>query len=243
MKPSESVPDARKAVNGGEAGAVPARIGSPILYRRAGPPQVEGPETRTRILHLVRENPGICIQELADLMHLARNAIVYHLRRLVRAGQVSATRHGRRTSYFGLDIAAKIVRDAHTIMRLRTVRCVLENLRTNPTLGWRTLAKRLKLTPHTIRWHVARLEQAGLLHVDRRPDGAHHATIPGEVEVVFRRTSPAGANTVEVPNQGAQAAIPNSPALNATVASKKPILRDDAQGARAISAASVFKPA
>lgn len=120
---------------------------------------------RRRVLAYVEQNPGCCQQEVADALNLTRNAIAHHLRSLERLQTVSQVRQGRRLLLFPSAVKAPAQRFALGLLRRSTANAILRELVAEPNLPWRALARRLDMSPHTIRWHVQRLQDEGFIVV------------------------------------------------------------------------------
>jgi len=148
-------------------------------------PPIVQPSQRRLVAYLEGE-PGRSIQEIADHLGVTRTAAVYHVRRLERRGLIVALEQGNRRLHFPAQDATPIQRSLLGLLRLRTARCVAEALHSDPTVGWRELARRLRLAPHTIRWHVARLEEHGLLRVSAESGRKHYASLHPDMAAALR---------------------------------------------------------
>lgn len=120
---------------------------------------------RRRVLEAIQENPGICLQELVDLLGLTRTSLSHHLRALQNMRLVATVRQGRRLLVFPHSVNRPAERSVLGLMRLASARTVLMGLYNDPTMSFRKLAKQLGMTPHSVRWHVNRLSSQGLIHV------------------------------------------------------------------------------
>jgi len=144
----------------------------PVLLSAVARGPRPGPSPRREeILGLVRASPGICAQELCARTGLTRTALSHHLHNLVRAGQITQVRQGRRVTHFVPGVAKPTLRQFLGLLRLTTVRRMLQELAADPTISRRSLARRTGHTPHTIRWHMRRLQQTGILAVTASASG------------------------------------------------------------------------
>jgi DNA-binding MarR family transcriptional regulator len=151
---------------------------------RAATQAVPLPPHHLRLREIVRANPGICLQEIADRMGLSRSAAVHQIRRMVRRQLLVVVRQGRRASHFIADEPLKTAeRTLFSLMRLPTARAILDEITRTPTISWNELARRLNVGGHSIRWHVARLMRNGLIEVVPEADGrAHRVTVCQDVQ-------------------------------------------------------------
>jgi predicted transcriptional regulator len=122
---------------------------------------------RRRILLHIQAHPGSCLQEIADSIGLTRTALAHHLRALERDALVARNQQGRRVLMFPSSITRPAHRSVLGVLRQASARAVLEALYANPTESYRKVAMRLGVAPHTLRWHVQRLQEHGIIHVLR----------------------------------------------------------------------------
>lgn len=149
-----------------------------------------------RLLAIVRAEPGLCLQELADRIGLTRTAAIYHVRNLSKRGYLSCVRQGRRVMHFVPDATRPPERTMLGLLRLTTVRTVLDELHRDPGVSWRTLARKLDMAPHTIRWHVSRLRREGVLEVLPRENGLGREVRIHPTVRMHLQASPQGATPV-----------------------------------------------
>lgn len=114
------------------------------------------------------------------MLGVARTAVIYHVRCLVKAGVVRQVRHGRRVLHFGAGKRDPLQDTLMGKLRQDRARQVLRTLLEEPTLAWRKLASRLDVTPRTVRWHVRRLEDEGLIQI-QAAGGGHHVHVHPDV--------------------------------------------------------------
>lgn len=169
-----------------------------------------------RLHDIVRTNPGICLQEIADRMGLSRSATVHHVRRLVRRQFLVVVPQGRRAAHFVADHSLKHTeRTLLSLLRQQTTRTILGEIQREPTIAWNELARRLRVGSHSIRWHIARLRRAGLVEV--HPDGddgrSHRVALLPELQRHLRdqASTPAGApDDAAEPIPGLEAVSPSA---------------------------------
>ena len=131
-------------------------------------PNIRNPNRR-RVLHHVEANPGACVREIVGQLGITRTAVTHHLRALERMGMVTFVRQGRRKLLFSRGSSQlSSERTVLGLLRQESARSILESLYADPTRSWRRVAAELGVTPHTVRWHVARLQEKGLIHVLQR---------------------------------------------------------------------------
>lgn len=132
---------------------------------------------RRRVLLHIQAHPGSCLQEIADSIGLTRTALAHHLRALERDKLVSSVRQGRRVLLFPSSITRPAERSVLGLLRQASARAVLEALYVHPTESFRKVAIRLGMAPHTLRWHVQRLQEQGIIHVLQHGMGGKSHTL------------------------------------------------------------------
>lgn len=132
--------------------------------------------TRGRILAYLSENPGASLSEVARYLGVHRNAVAHHIRILSSYDKVQQRRQGRRALLFPAAYSNPRHQDLLGLVRQSTSRDILAALAIDPTVSWRALAQALGVTPHTVRWHIQRLETMGLMQLDRH-FGGHRAQL------------------------------------------------------------------
>lgn len=170
------------------ATALAALAGVPLwrLYKRVQDRDLARQETRAAFLAYVREHPGARLQETADAVGVQRNAIVYHARRLARAGALVVRAERRATRFFlpGTEVAPEAPRATLDHPVARTI--VLEIARGGP-LARRDLRERVRAPPRTVDWHLARLEREGVVAAQKGVRGAAFVLAQGAREAAIER--------------------------------------------------------
>lgn len=127
------------------------------------------PETRARVRRHVRDTPGVHFNRVSRDLDIATGQAQYHLRRLVRDGEVAVERIGGRAHYF--DPAFDLWdRRAVAFLRRETAREILVRLHAEGATRPATLAEELDLARSTVSWHVSNLAESGIVEKsDDRP--------------------------------------------------------------------------
>lgn len=140
--------------------------------------------TRRQLYDLIRQNMGLCEAELSDAIQQSRNTIKYHLKRMVRADIVRVRKEGRRLHYFSRDVHLLEIQRAVAVTQNETRRRILTFTQKNPRMSWRAISRRLGVTPRAVRWHMEKMEQLGLIDVERG-NGACRVTLRPAVDAVM----------------------------------------------------------
>lgn len=126
--------------------------------------------TRKRLMEIIKERPGLNVQELADAAGLERDTARHHIDRLVDAGYVVTNRQGRHRLHFPAHMDEDL-REPLSLLRIPSVRAVVEELYRRPEdISENDLAERLDLTDRTVRRAVRSLEDRDLLYLEQDGD-------------------------------------------------------------------------
>ncbi len=119
--------------------------------------------TRERLLGIVREQPGVCVSDLARLLGVYRAAVRFHLLRLERLGLVRAFPVGRRTLIFM--VAAQGGDDLAFRALLAEPAChrVADAIAQNPGLRVVELTRVSGISERALYHHLKQLVSAGLV--------------------------------------------------------------------------------
>ena len=122
---------------------------------------------RQQLLRAIQERPGIHLRELASAHDTAVTNTQWHLRKLEQATLVKTQKvQGRRLYYpvqGGQESKTKAIENA--ALRNPNAERVTEFLAANAGCNQRALAEALGMNPGTVRWHLRKLESAGLVRV------------------------------------------------------------------------------
>jgi DNA-binding MarR family transcriptional regulator len=122
---------------------------------------------RQHLLHAIEARPGIHLRELAGTHNTAVTNTQWHLRKLEQAGLVKTQKMQGRRLYYpvqgGQASRAQAVENA--ALRNPNAERVSQFLAANAGCNQRVLADGLGMNPGTVRWHLRKLESAGLVRV------------------------------------------------------------------------------
>lgn len=174
MAPSLTEPAAARAREPLPAGPSPATTGLPPRAPRAAVALSER-SLRPAILALVRAAPGLTMSEVARRAGASFTVTSYHLRELARERAVVLVRRpGPRTythAFVPEHAPAREVRAAALALDARAARAIRDALLAHALpVGAVALAEFVGLSVPAVRFHLARLEAAGVVvaHRDRR---------------------------------------------------------------------------
>jgi predicted transcriptional regulator len=167
--PTEAPPAWRNAAT---IGAALFLVLAPLLlYHRIRGPKVAQSVTRQRVLAILLVQPGANASDVARALRSDPSTAAYHLRRLALERLIVADGPPRRKRYFLAGSRAPHEREQ--VIAQRSGGDVLAAVREAPGLHKTRLAQRLSISRGAASWHLATLERAGLVRLERRASGVH----------------------------------------------------------------------
>ncbi|MFC7228630.1 winged helix-turn-helix transcriptional regulator [Salinirubellus salinus] len=152
-------------------------------------------ETRSRIAHRVRRDPGIHFNELTRELDLAPGQVQYHLRKLEHADDVVEESLYGRTHYYTPEYGTW-ERGALAVLRRETARDVLVYLMTNGPSAPNTVTDGVGIARSTLEWHLDHLVEQDLVEKER--DTRNRVTLvvtePEETARMLRLVEPSVAD-------------------------------------------------
>ncbi len=128
---------------------------------------------RAQILETVEDRPGVHLRELSQVHETAVTNTQWHLRKLEMAGLVRTQKVSGRRLYYptrgGVASREKALQNAAT--RNPNAESIFEHIQKHAGCNQRSLAEALDMNPGTVRWHLRRLQEAGLVRA--MPDGSN----------------------------------------------------------------------
>lgn len=143
-------------------------------------------DTRSRIRDCISQNPGIHFNDITRELDIATGQTQYHLRKLVRAGDLEKESIGGRTHYY-LPAFTPWERQVIALLRRETSREIVLYLLRNDHAAPAAIADQLELARSTVEWHLSRLVEHDVVRKDSMPEDPSRVvvTLP-EREAVYR---------------------------------------------------------
>lgn len=154
-------------------------------------------ETRQRILDHVHANPGVHFNAIVRDLEVATGQAQYHLRRLVRRGDVEDESLFGRTHYYRPEYDPW-ERRALSLLRRETSRgIVIEALREG-TVEAAAVSKELDVVRSTVSWHLSNLEDAAVIETHYTDDGrlAFELVDPERTHQLLELVSPSATDSL-----------------------------------------------
>ncbi|MFW9953437.1 MAG: winged helix-turn-helix transcriptional regulator [Candidatus Thorarchaeota archaeon] len=122
---------------------------------------------RRDLYQILCENPGTYLLELVDLLESPLGTLTWHLRILEREGLVKSIKFAGKRLYYPRMLRSREAEMAFLTMRSETARKVFAFVVNNPGCYQEQMAESLGVHHDTVRWHISRMEEVGLIRVER----------------------------------------------------------------------------
>ncbi len=130
-------------------------------------------EGRARLYRIVSQTPGIHLGELARELGMETSSVLWHARKMERANLVRSQRSGKFRVFYPVagGIEAKRMAATRGLVNSDNAQRICGFVDSHPGATAGDLARRLAINVTTVRWHLRRLVENGL--VAGQPDGAY----------------------------------------------------------------------
>ncbi len=154
-------------------------------------------DARRNIFEHILENPGCHLRATATALSLSTTNVLWHMRKLEQANLVNSKKfEGYKVFYpvaGGVDSRKKAL--ANAVLRNDNAKQILDYISSNPSAHQREIARAIGVNHGTIRWHLRKLNDAGLvLQVKREHTSQYYVS---ELGVEF--LSPEAARAHQAP--------------------------------------------
>ncbi len=129
---------------------------------------------RRDLYQVLCENPGTYLLELVDMLESPLGTLTWHLRILEREGLVKSIKFAGKRIYYPKMLRSQEAEMAYLTMRSDTAQRIFAYVVNNPGSYQEQMAESLSVHHDTIRWHVSRMEEVGLLKVVREGRKKRH---------------------------------------------------------------------
>ena len=124
----------------------------------------ESQDTKTILLRLIDQNPGIRYRELLRLTRLANGVLAYHLSALEKSEGMKVDRRPGMTRYFSTSVSDK-ESDVLRNVRRESIRKILLFLLDHDLCTFNEIVDYMHKAPATISSHLTRLKKEGIITV------------------------------------------------------------------------------
>lgn len=129
---------------------------------------------RRELYQILCENPGTYLLELVKILEAPLGTLTWHLRILEREGLVKSIKFAGKRLFYPRMLRTKEAEMAYLTMRSATAKKIFQYIVNNPGCYQEQLAEKLGVHHDTVRWHVTRMEDVGLIRVVREGRKKRH---------------------------------------------------------------------
>ncbi|RMG28086.1 MAG: winged helix-turn-helix transcriptional regulator [Methanobacteriota archaeon] len=129
---------------------------------------------RRKIYQIISESPGSYFFEIASELDLPHGTVAWHLKKLAEAGLVSTMRFAGKRVFFSTALRNAEVEKAFVVLRNNVSQKIFEYILNNPDCYQSQIAQSLEYHHDTIRHHIVRLEEVGLITSYKKGRNVHY---------------------------------------------------------------------
>ncbi len=122
---------------------------------------------RRELYTVLCENPGTYLLELVDLLESRLGTLTWHLRVLETQGLIKSIKFAGKRLYYPRMLRTQEAEMAYSTLRSETAQKIFTYILNHPGCYQEQLAESLGVHHDTVRWHVSRMADAGLIRVER----------------------------------------------------------------------------
>lgn len=151
-----------------------------LVTRYISPKEALKNPQRAMLYGFVRGNPGVHLKKLSEEFAMKTSSILWHIRKLESAELVRSERANGFRVFYPVEggIEMKRVSRAITALQNPNARLLFEALERRGGVSPGNLAARLSIHPGTVRWHLRKLREFGLVEELVRDDGSQFFATP-----------------------------------------------------------------
>lgn len=122
---------------------------------------------RRDLYEVLCENPGTYLLELADILESPLGTLTWHLRVLEREGFIKSMKFAGKRIYYPKMLRSEDAEKAYLTMHSDTAQEIFAYIVNHPGAYQREMAEAIGVHHDTIRWHVSRMQEVGLVRVEK----------------------------------------------------------------------------
>jgi predicted transcriptional regulator len=151
-----------------------------LVTRYISPKEALRNPQRAMLYGFVRGNPGVHLKKLSEEFAMKTSSILWHIRKLESAELVHSERANGFRVFYPVEggIEMKRVSRAITALQNANARILFETLERRGGVSPSQLSTRLSIHAGTVRWHLRKLREFGLIEELVRDDGSQVFATP-----------------------------------------------------------------
>ncbi len=149
-------------------------VGFAAVTRYISPKEALKNPQRAMLYGFIRATPGAHLKQLSEEFKMKTSSILWHIRKLESADLVHSERVNGFRVFYPTEggIEAKRLSRAITTLHNENARRIQEAVQTKPGQSVKELSERLEIHSGTVRWHLRKLRDFGLVDELVREDGS-----------------------------------------------------------------------
>ncbi len=144
------------------------------MYSRLSRSDLLENDTRSHLLDLISEEPGLSLQQLADRTDAGWGTTVYHLQRLEQAGFIKSRKQGHHRRFYTVGEVGQDEVEALGMLRNDTPRKIARYLVQDPGCNQKAICQALDISPSLAHKYLKRMEEQQLLTSEREWRSKHY---------------------------------------------------------------------
>ena len=157
-------------------------VGFALVTRYVSPKEALKNPQRAMLYGFVRGNPGVHLKKLSEEFSMKTSSILWHVRKLENAELVRSERANGYRVFYPVDggVEIKKVSRAITALQNGNARALYDAIERRAGATPLQLSQMLSIHGGTVRWHLRKLREFGLVEELVRPEGStYYATLLG----------------------------------------------------------------
>lgn len=158
----------------GIAATAAGLVGFALVTRYISPKEALKNPQRAMLYGFVKATPGVHLKQLSEEFGMKTSSILWHVRKLESADLVRSERANGYRVFYPVQGGVEVKRLSRAITALHNAnaRHLYATIDRKPGLSVRDLSERLDIHPGTVRWHVRKLREFGLVDELVREDAS-----------------------------------------------------------------------
>ncbi|MFO7836774.1 MAG: helix-turn-helix domain-containing protein [Candidatus Thorarchaeota archaeon] len=129
---------------------------------------------RRDLYEVLCENPGTYLLELVNILESPLGTLSWHLRVLEREGLIKSMKFAGKRIYYPKMLRSTDAEKAYLTLRSDTAQEIFAHIVNKPGCYQKEMAEAIGVHHDTIRWHVARMQEVGLVRVEKKGRRKNH---------------------------------------------------------------------
>ncbi|MDX1612182.1 MAG: winged helix-turn-helix transcriptional regulator, partial [Candidatus Thermoplasmatota archaeon] len=144
------------------------------MYSRLSRSELLENEIRQRLMEQIEDQPGMALQELAEVSGAGWGTTVYHLQRLEQAGFINSRKQGHHRRFYKVGELDRADVEAVGMLRNDTPQKIARYLLKDPGCNQKAICEALDISPSLAHKYLKRMEEQALVTSEREWRSKHY---------------------------------------------------------------------